>query len=113
MSADSRRFRLSRGGVAWKIARLTRLIPSSQLTHTNRALRSAISRHAEPFAASTGIVHAGDNRHRRERPGGWAVMAAIPCPSERSPPMAATQEHAVKVLNSLIETTLDSANGYQ
>lgn len=27
--------------------------------------------------------------------------------------MSTTQEHAVKVLNSLIETTLDSANGYK
>ena len=27
--------------------------------------------------------------------------------------MQASQEHAVKVLNSLIETTLDSANGYK
>jgi uncharacterized protein (TIGR02284 family) len=27
--------------------------------------------------------------------------------------MAATNEHAVKVINSLIETTLDSANGYR
>jgi uncharacterized protein (TIGR02284 family) len=41
------------------------------------------------------------------------VMPAIPHQSAGDPTMDASQDHAVHVLNSLIETTLDSAHGYE
>src|SRR5205085_3403401 len=50
---------------------------------------------------------------RLEQPRPWAVEAANPQVQAQEMRMHTANDHAVKVLNSLIETTMDSANGYK
>src|SRR5205085_9025720 len=54
-------------------------------------------------------------RGARLSPAGTVRLAGgcSPVPQPRRPPMDTSQDHAVDVLNSLIETTLDSAHGYE